>query len=163
MTAHIRQAATDDAAGIVEIYRPIVENTAVSFEVAVPSVADIASRIESILASHQWLVAEVEGDIAGYAYASPHRAREAYRYATEVSAYVHPDHQQRGLARDLYTALFEAVRELGYHGAYAAITLPNEASIALHQSCGFTEIGTFHEVGYKFDAWHDVSWWQRRI
>ena len=148
---------------MLDIYRPIVEQTATSFELAVPSVEEFASRIVKTVSTHEWLVAEDDGNLVGYAYASPHRAREAYRYSAEVSVYVHPECRGRGLGRDLYDALFDAIDKLGFHYAYAGIALPNDASIALHQSIGFTEIGTFREVGYKHGAWHDVSWWQRKI
>ena len=159
----IRQAQPKDAAAMLHIYRPIVEKTATSFELVVPTVEDFAARIEKMLATHEWLVAEVNGDLAGYSYASPHRVREAYQYSAEVSVYIDPRYRRQGLGKDLYLALFESIRKLGFHYAYAAIALPNDASIALHRACGFTEIGTFHEVGYKHGAWHDVSWWQREI
>jgi len=160
---NIRQANSDDAAAMLEIYRPIVEETATSFELGVPTVEEFVTRIEKITATHEWLVADFHGSIAGYAYASPHRAREAYRFSAEVSVYVHPDYRGQGLGKDLYTALFDSIRDLGFHSAYAGIALPNDSSIALHRACGFTEIGTFREVGFKNDAWHDVSWWQRKI
>ena len=159
----IRQAIPDDAAAMLDIYRPIVEETATPFELTVPTVADFAARIETIVATHEWLVADLDGDLAGYAYASPHRTREAYQYSTEVSVYVRSRYRGRGLGKDLYSALFDSIRRLGFHYAYAGIALPNDSSIALHKACGFTEIGTFREVGYKLDAWHDVSWWQRKV
>lgn len=159
----IRQARSDDAAAMLDIYRPIVEKTATSFELVVPTVEDFATRIETIVATHEWLVADVDGELAGYAYASPHRAREAYRYSVEVSVYVHPHYRSQGLGKALYSALFDSIRRLGFHCAYAGIALPNDPSIALHRACGFVEIGTFGEVGYKNDGWHDVSWWQRKI
>jgi phosphinothricin acetyltransferase len=159
----IRQASSDDAAAMLEIYRPVVEDTAISFELAVPTVEDFASRIEKYLATHEWLVAEQDGEIAGYAYASPHRPRAAYRFSAEVSVYVHPQYQGKGVGMKLYAALFDSIRKRGFHHAYAGITLPNDASVALHKACGFSEIGTFSEVGFKYDCWHDVSWWQRKI
>ena len=159
----IRQASAKDAAAMLDIYRPIVENTATSFELAVPTVEEFRARIERVVATHEWLVADIDGDLAGYAYASAHRAREAYQYSAEVSVYIHPRDRGQGLAKGLYSSLFESLRNLGFHSAYAAIALPNDSSIALHKACGFTEIGTFREVGYKHGAWHDVSWWQRRI
>jgi len=160
---NIRQANSADATAMLDIYRPIVEETATSFELEVPTVEAFVTRIETIVATHEWLVADANGDIAGYAYASPHRAREAYRFSAEVSVYVHPNYRGQGLGKDLYFALFDSIRELGFHYAYAGIALPNDSSIALHRACAFTEIGTFREVGFKNDAWHDVSWWQRKI
>lgn len=159
----IRHATADDAAAMLEIYRPIVEDTATSFELVVPTVDEFATRIEKYISTHEWLVAEVDGDPGGYAYASPHRPREAYRFSAEVSVYVHPHFRGKGVGKKLYTALFDSIRKLGFHYAYAGITLPNDASVALHKACGFSEIGTFSEVGFKYDSWHDVSWWQRKI
>lgn len=148
---------------MLEIYRPIVEDTATSFEIDVPTQQDFEARVANIISKHEWLVADTHGEIAGYAYASPHRAREAYKHSAEVSVYVHSEFRGRGLGKDLYAALFDSIRELGFHYAYAGIALPNASSIALHTACGFTEIGTFREVGFKHGKWHDVSWWQRRL
>ncbi len=159
----IRQASKEDVAAMLEIYRPVVEDTATSFELAVPAIEDFAARVEKIVTTHEWLVADDNGEVAGYAYASPHRSREAYKHSAEVSVYVHTDYRGQGLGRDLYSALFDSIRQLGFHYAYAGIALPNESSIPLHAACGFVEIGTFSEVGFKHGAWHDVSWWQRKI
>ena len=145
------------------IYRPFVENTAYSFEQVAPDNAQFASRIESSLEDFEWLVIECDNVICGFAYANRHRARDAYRYSVDTSIYIRDDYQARGLGKLLYNALFESLRSLGFHSAYAGIALPNERSIALHKSVGFRHVGTFHEVGFKFAAWHDVSWWERRI
>lgn len=160
---NIRRANPRDAAALLEIYRPVVEETATSFELVVPTVSEFSERIKAILDSHEWLVMESDGEIVGYAYAAPHRAREAYKFSTETSVYVSTGNRGQGIAKKLYTALFDSIRELGFHAAFAGIALPNEASIAFHSSCGFEEIGTFREIGFKFDQWHDVSWWQRRV
>lgn len=160
---NIRQAKTDDASGLLQIYQPIVEDSITSFEVVAPTTEEFAQRIESTIATHEWLVIEDSTTLAGYAYASPHRAREAYRFTAETSVYVRPSHQGRGIGRRLYSALFESLGRLDFHCAFAGIALPNDASIALHRACGFSEIGTFREVGFKNGAWHDVSWWQRKI
>jgi phosphinothricin acetyltransferase len=105
------------------------------------------------------LAAEVDGRLAGYAYGTEHRSRAAYRYAVETSAYVHPDYYRQGIGRLLYKQLLSELSEKGYCNAYAAIALPNEASIALHKGVGFEYIGVFPAVGRKFGRWHDVSWW----
>ncbi len=160
---NIRRAEPDDAVELLEIYRPIVEQTAISFELVVPSVTEFSCRIESVLKTHEWLVMEKGETIIGYAYASPHRAREAYQFSTETSVYVRPGNRGEGVANQLYEALFDSIRDLGFRAAFAGIALPNDASIALHSRCGFEEIGTFCAVGYKFDQWHDVSWWQRKV
>ena len=158
-----RRARPADAEAVLAIYAPLVERTAISFEELAPTPDEMAARIESALATHEWLVAEIDGELAGYAYATGHRARAAYRFSVEVSAYVHEAHRGRGVGAALYRALFEALGERGFRAAFAGIALPNEPSVALHRSAGFEPIGTFAEVGWKLGAWHDVSWWRRRL
>jgi L-amino acid N-acyltransferase YncA len=159
----IRPATESDASLLLEIYRPSVETTAVSFETVVPTVEEFAARINKAIAGWQWLVAERNGECAGYAYGSSHRERRAYRWSVEVSAYVHPDHQRRGIGRALYLQLLPELASKGYCNAYAGITLPNDGSIALHRSVAFEPIGTFKAVGRKFGQWHDVAWFQRAL
>jgi phosphinothricin acetyltransferase len=159
----IRDATAADAASLLEIYRPIVQTTAISFEVDVPDAQELARRIASAQAKHSWIVGEADGEIAGYAYAGTLRLREAYRYSTEVSAYVAETHRGNGYGLVLYEALVQKLRELGYCSLYAAITMPNDASVALHRKAGFKHVGTFPNVGYKFEQWHDVSWWHQQI
>ena len=160
---NIRQAKPTDAAHLLEIYSPVVESTSVSFELVPPTADEFALRIASSIESHDWLVMEDAGRMAGYAYATPHRAREAYQYSVETSVYIHPDHREKGVGKKLYEALFVSLQSRGFHNAYAGITLPNEASIALHKSFGFESIGVFREIGFKHGGWHNVSWWQRKI
>jgi phosphinothricin acetyltransferase len=155
---HVRPATEADAVELLEIYRPFVEKSTVSFEVAVPSLDEFRARVAKALSRWQWLVAERDGCIAGYAYGGSHRERAAYRWSVEVSAYVGVAHHRLGIARALYTRLFRELAELGYCNAYAGITLPNEASVGLHRSMGFEPIGTFPRVGRKFGRWHDVAW-----
>ena len=159
----LRPATPADAAAVLSIYAPFVEHTAVSFETAVPTVEEMADRIATTRASWQWLVAERDGACAGYAYGGSHRARHAYRYSTEVSAYIAPGHHRQGLGRALYERLFEDLAALGYCSAYAGIVLPNEASVALHRRVGFAPIGVFPRVGYKLQRWHDVAWFYRPL
>lgn len=159
----IRLARRDDAADLLAIYRPYVIETAVSFELEPPALAEFADRIDKALAGWQWLVAESDGEIAGYAYGSAHRARAGYRWSTEVSAYVALAFQGRGFGRALYQQLLADLAGKGYCHAFAGITLPNEASIALHDATGFTRVGVFNSVGYKFARWHDVAWYQRKL
>lgn len=163
MDRSIRAATPEDAPRLLEIYRPIVEETAISFELSPPSVESFAAKISAIVTSHAWLVLEENADILGYAYASLHRERAAYRHAVETSVYVHPAHYGKGVGRQVYEALFQALDPEQFHNAYAGISLPNDGSIALHKMMGFTPIGVFREIGYKFGRWHDVSWWQRGI
>jgi len=159
----IRSATEDDARALLEIYRPIVERTAISFETEPPTQAQFAERIAKALSGWAWFVAEEDGECIGYAYATAHRERAAYRWSVETSAYVHPSHHRKGIGKALYTELFDSLRTKGYCNALAIVTLPNEASIALHRSVGFQSIGVFRRAGWKFGAWHDVAWLQRTI
>ena len=159
----IRTATAADAAVLREIYRPFVETTAISFELEVPSIEEFQRRIAVAVEGWSWLVAEVVGRQIGYAYASAHRAREAYRTSVETSAYVYEDYQRQGIGRALYTQLLKELNERGFGSAYAAITLPNDASVGFHESLGFELIGVFPRVGRKFGAWHDVAWFYRPL
>jgi L-amino acid N-acyltransferase YncA len=160
---NIRQATEADAAALLDIYRPFVEDTAVSFETVAPTVTEFAVRIAKAIAGWQWLVAERDNHCVGYAYASMHRDRPAYRWSVEVSAYVHPDYWRQGIGRALYQRLLEQLAHKGFCNALAGITLPNEGSVALHRSLGFESIGVFRSVGHKFGRWHDVAWFQRLL
>jgi phosphinothricin acetyltransferase len=159
----IRPVRPDDAEAIAAIYAPIVERTMISFEEIAPSVDETRARIEQIARIWPWLVFDDGGGVLGYVYASQHRTRAAYRWSVDVSAYVREDARGRGLAGSLYAALFRVLTAQGYHRAYAGIALPNDASIGLHRAVGFTAVGIYREVGYKFGAWHDVSWWERPL
>jgi L-amino acid N-acyltransferase YncA len=159
----IRDARADDAAALLAIYQPFVTDTAVSFETEPPSVEEFAQRVLTAQSRWAWLVAEQAGRIAGYAYASSFRPRAAYRWSCEVSAYLAPEFRGRGLARALYERLIDVLVARGYCTAYAGIALPNEASVRFHQAMGFTAVGVFRRAGRKFNAWHDVSWWQRPL
>lgn len=163
MTTTIRSATTHDAASLLAVYTPFVTATAVSFELSPPTVSEFADRIERAVEGWAWLLAEREGRAVGYAYGGPHRARAAYRWSLETSVYVAAEAQGQGVGSTLYKALMPRLAARGYCNAYAAITLPNEASIALHRRTGFEPIGTFKRVGRKFGQWHDVSWWQLKL
>lgn len=159
----IRRAKPSDGERISAIYQPIVEQTNISFETDPPCRDEMSGRISATLATHDWLVAYEQDDIWGYAYASQYRPRDAYRYSVETTAYVHERCRGQGVGKALYKALFTSLASLGFHTAYAGIALPNPSSIGLHKSVGFKPIGVFEDAGYKFDAWHDVSWWQRKV
>ncbi|MBS0584363.1 MAG: N-acetyltransferase [Proteobacteria bacterium] len=159
----LRVANEGDAAAIRAIYAPYVERAAVSFETEVPDVAAMAARIAKLLPTHPWLVAVIDDQVAGYAYASPHRERAAYRWSVEVTAYVHPRFHARGIGKRLYAALHALLKAQNRVNAFGIITLPNAASVALHEACGFRHCATFRHAGYKFGAWHDVGWWQLEI
>ena len=155
----IRLATPADAARVAAVYRPGVEESAASFEEVAPEPEVMAQRIESTLATHPWIVAERAGRVTGYAYASPHHARAGYRWSVNVSVYVDAAHHRSGIGRALYTSLFAILRAQGFLNAYAGIAIPNEPSVGLHESMGFTPIGVYRGVGYKLGAWRDVGWW----
>lgn len=159
----IRTGREADAPALLEIYRPFVASTTISFEETAPGVDEFAARMAKSLARWQWLVACEDGRCVAYAYGSAHRERSAYRWSVEVSAYVDPAWQRRGIGRKLYLALFDDLARRGYCNAFAGIALPNDASIALHRDVGFTPCGVFHRVGRKFGRWHDVAWFERPL
>ena len=159
----IRLADEADAEAMLAIYAPIVLETAISFELEPPSVEEFRSRIRSTLTRTPWLVCEIDGTVAGYAYAGPLRTREAYQWSVEVTVYVHSDYRRHGVGSAVYTSLFDCLRHQGYMNAYGGIALPNPGSVGLHESMGFVHIGTYRNVGYKLGAWHDVGWWQLEL
>ena len=159
----LRLATENDAAGIAEIYDPIVRSTPTSFEIDPPGAIEMARRIRETLPAYPWLVCEHLGRIAGYAYAGRHKPRAAYQWAVETSVYIHPDFQRRGIGRALYESLFRILAAQGYFSAYAGATLPNAGSVGLHESCGFQIVGIYRNAGYKHGVWHDVIWWQRAL
>jgi phosphinothricin acetyltransferase len=160
----IRDADSDrDAAACAEIYAPHVEGSAVSFEERAPGAGEMAARIERYAAGHAWLVAEREGMVVGYAYATPFNERPAYRWSTSVSVYVGEEARGEGVGRALYEALFERLRERGFRTACAGITLPNPASEGLHRRLGFALVGVNREIGWKKGAWRDVGWYQLEL
>jgi len=156
----IRGARADDARAIQAIYAPFVRDTAISFEVEPPGIAQMRRRIESTLPDFPWLVWESDDGVAGYAYAGRHQERPAYRWSVNVSAYVNPQLHRRGIGGALYRELLRLLRHQGFVNAYAGITLPNASSVALHESVGFTPLAVYRGVGFKMGRWHDVGWWE---
>ena len=174
MTPTIRLAERSDAPAVRAIYAPIVEDTVTSFEETAPNESEMGERIAETLPRYPWLVCEREGSgggaggdagptVAGYAYAGRHRKRDAYRWSVDVSVYVAEEHRQRGVGRGLYESLFALLERQGFYNAYAGITLPNDASVGLHESLGFEPVGVYESVGHKHGAWHDVGWWQLEL
>jgi L-amino acid N-acyltransferase YncA len=166
----IRLAQEKDAATIAEIYRPSVEAAAVSFETEAPDAQEIKKRLAHTMPHHPWLVCEVGSlaeqaarQVVGYAYASRHHERAAYRWSVNVSVYIDERCGRAGVGRGLYTSLFAILAAQGYINAYAGITLPNPGSVGLHEALGFQRFAVYGKTGYKFGAWHDVGWWQRRL
>jgi L-amino acid N-acyltransferase YncA len=156
----LRLATAQDARAVLEIYGPIVADTVISFELDVPTEREMQGRIAEFSAFAPWLVCEEDGRVSGFAYASRHRARAAYAWCVDVSVYVRDGRRRSGVGRALYTSLFELLRLQGFHAAHAGVTLPNAASVALHESLGFRKVGIYEKVGFKRGAWHDVGWWQ---
>ena len=153
----VRSANAADAGACAGIYAPVVRDTVISFEDVPPTVEEMGRRIGKAPA---WLVAESDGVVLGYAYASSHRERAAYRFAVDFTVYLGEGARGRGLGRRLYEELIVACRDRGFHRAYGGIALPNEASVRLHEAVGFRPVGVYERVGWKFGAWHDVGWWQ---
>lgn len=159
----LRLASPTDAATIRPIYAPLVSNSPISFEVDVPDEQEIQQRIAVSWPQYPWLVCEHAGEVVGYACASTHRTRAAYRWSVDVSVYVHESFRGAGVGRGLYTSLFCILRAQGFVNAFAGIALPNPASVGLHTSFGFLPLGVYQQVGYKLGRWHDVGWWQLKL
>ena len=159
----IRLAKPSDARQILEIYAPYIQNTSLTFEIDVPTEEDFAIRIEKYSLEWPWLVYEIEGKIAGYAYASRYRERAGYQWSLECSVYIHDDFMRRGIANKLYSKLFEILKAQKFTTVYAVINLPNENSVAFHESMGFNYFATYKNVGYKLGKWKNVGWWQLQL
>ncbi len=161
MSDFIRPADVTDAAAIAAIYNHYVEYTAISFEEQAVPVDEMASRISTVLQQGlPYLVAVLDDDVVGYCYATPWKARAAYRYSVEVTVYLKPDAQGRGLGYALYQQLFAALKAAGYHAALGGIVQPNSGSVALHEKCGMTQVALLPDIGFKFGQWHSVGYWQ---
>ncbi len=157
----IRPAAAEDASTICRIYNHYIENTVITFEEEPITPEEIALRMASIREKgFPWIVAEVSGEITGYAYASPWRVRKAYRFSSESTIYVSPDARRQGLGEALYRKLIEILKSNGYHRLYGVVALPNESSQRLHEKLGFRKVAHLSETGYKFSRWIDVGYWE---
>jgi len=155
---------TRDGARAAEIYRPHVVDTLTSFEAVPPTADEMAERMRSILEWTPWLVALDENDrVIGYAYASRHRERAGYRWSVDISVYVDPEWQQRGVGRALYAELLPILKRQGFVNVYAGIAYPNPGSVRLHESLGMKLIGVYEKVGFKFGEWPDVAWYGMRL
>jgi phosphinothricin acetyltransferase len=148
---------------MLDIYTPIIQNTATSFEFELPTNQQFLLRVSNIQNHFPWLVCTKDSGLTGYAYAGPHRGRKAYQWSAELSVYIDPKFHRLGIARALYTALIEILKLQGYFTVLAGISLPNENSVSFHESLGFTPIGVYHNIGYKFNRWHSVGWWQYAV
>lgn len=159
----LRIARPEDGAALAEIYAYYVSNTAVSFECEPPTAAEFSGRIEQKLATHPYLVAEEDGEVLGYAYASAFRERAAYDWDTELSVYVRRDARGKGIGKKLYTALIGLLREQNFVNLYAWITTPNPTSESFHAEMGFAKLGEVEKVGFKHGAWYGVTWYGIRL
>jgi phosphinothricin acetyltransferase len=156
-------ATCADAEAVCAIYNHYVAHTIVTFEEQLVTPADMQSRIAVVLEKLPWLVLEHDGAIAGYAYASPWKARSGYRFAAESSIYLAPAQTGRGFGSRLYASLLENLRARNIHCVIGGAALPNPASVALHERLRFTKVAHFRENGFKFGGWIDVAYWQRLL
>ncbi|GAB2879928.1 GNAT family N-acetyltransferase [Pseudoduganella ginsengisoli] len=161
---NLRDATVDDAPAIAAIYNPYIIDTTISFEEDPVQDDEIARRIGDVQAAGlPWLVAEEEGVVIGYAYATKWRVRHAYRHSVESTVYLAPAAARKGVGSALYQALLERLRAGGYHLVIGGIALPNDASVALHEKMGYEKAAHFKEVGFKFGRWLDVGYWQKKL
>ena len=159
----IRVATTEYAGALVEIYRPYVEHTAITFEYEVPSVSEFETRIRTTLKKYPYLVAEENGEALGYAYVSAFKGREAYDWSVETSIYVKQGFGKKGIGKQLYLALEDILRRQNICNLCACITYPNPASISFHEKHGYQTVAHFHASGYKQGQWHDMIWMEKTL
>jgi L-amino acid N-acyltransferase YncA len=159
----IRLANPDDAEAALEVYRPYVLETAITFEYGEPSLEEFRHRIESTIKDYPWLLCVEDDKVIGYAYANKHRYKTAYQWSPESTIYLSEGYHGRGIARLLYETLFEMLKLQGFYNVYAGVGMPNEKSEGLHKALGFDEIGVFRHVGYKLGAWHSTKWFQKHL
>lgn len=159
----LRSAETRDAESILEIYKPYITDTPVSFETEVPTIDAFKQRIVDYQEKLPWLVCEIANVVAGYSYATNHRQRIAYDCSKELSVYVHRNFRHRGIATGLYTAMVEILKHQGVSNVLAGIALPNSESVGFHERFGFKLVGIYHNIGFKLGRFHDAGWWELQI
>lgn len=159
----IRMAVPEDAKGILDVYAPYILDSSVTFEYEVPGIKEFQDRIAGITKDMPYIVCVIDGEIAGYAYASHYRSRAAYQWDCELSVYVREDSQRGGIGRRLYEMLFTILKEMNYEHAYACITTPNPQSIRFHEAMGFVKNALFEQCGFKQGRWYDVTWMDYRL
>ena len=155
----MRQATMADAEAILNIYAKYISDTTVSFEIEVPTVEEFQKRMEKIQAQFPWLVCEIDGVVAGYAYASKHAQRAAYRWSADLSVYIDEKYHRRHMADALYTAIYAMLKAQGYYTVYAGVSTPNPKSEAFHLAQGFAVVGVYPNVGYKLGKWCTLTWY----
>ncbi len=159
----IRLATYEDAQSVSNIYAPYVLDSATSFETVAPRAEEMWGRMKNVLEEAPWLVYELDGQVVGYAYAGKHRERSAYQWTREVSVYLDREYHGQGIGTKLYKELFSLLEKQGFTNMLAGITLPNDASVALHAKMGFTEVGTYQRVGFKNNQFWDVIWLEKSL
>lgn len=156
----IRLATSNDAQSVLDIYAPYCLKSPATFELQAPELEEIRNRIDKTLTRYPYLLYEENGQPLAFAYAGQYMERAAYRFSAAVSVYVREGFQGTGKGKALYGVLIPLLKKQGFCNAFAGITMPNPGSEALHKSLGFVQTGLYKNVGYKFEKWHDVSWWQ---
>lgn len=159
----LRIAEKEDASAMLAIYAPYVLHTTVSSEYVPPSLEEFSERMHTFQKNLPWIVCEIDGEVVGYGYASPHRTRAAYQWSVETSIYVSDQWHRHGIANAIYSALFELLTIQGYYNIYVGITSPNERSMKFHKAMGFIISGAYQESMYKFGQWRDVLWMRRSL
>lgn len=159
----LRVATEADAESMLALYAPYVTHTTVSSEYEPPSLVEFQKRMQTVGELLPWLICKMDGETAGYGYASPHRSRAAYKWSAETSIYVAKKWQRHGIAAAIYSALFEILSMQGYYNIFVGITSPNEKSAAFHTAMGFEHSGSYHNSMYKFGQWRDVSWMAKTL
>ena len=159
----LRNAVLSDVPAMLELYRPYVTDTAITFEYEVPTLEDFTLRFQTITRDFPWLVWEEQGEVLGYAYGSRAFERAAYQWDADLSIYLRRDCRGRGIGKALYRELEDALRNLGYHVVYALVTSANEESCRFHRALGYREFARFERSGFKFGQWYDVTWFEKRL
>ena len=162
-TFTIRLVTENDAKLVLEIYKPYILDTIITFEYEVPTLEEFIRRIKTVSSEYPWLVCLLGNKIVGYAYAGRHRDRTAYQWSVDAAVYLSPAVHRKGIARILYESLFSILRLQGYYNVYAGISLPNEKSTGFHKAMGFVEIGIYNKTGYKHGSWHNTAWFQLHL
>ena len=159
----IRLATLNDARAILEIYCPYILESVISFEYEAPSLEEIQRRISEVQEKFPWIVFEDQGQILGYAYAGTFRTRVAYQWSVESAVYIRQGHHGKGIGKKLYGYLFQLLKDQGVANVIGGISLPNEASVKLHESLGFSKVAHLKDIGFKFGQWWDVGYWQLQL
>lgn len=156
----IRNIELTDAKTITDIYNYYVENSVITFDEVLVDTNFFKDKIKSIQQSYPFLVYEVDAKVVGYAYLGSWKNRCAYKKTVEISVYIRPENTQKGIGTKFYTTLLNWLKENDFHTVIGGIALPNEKSVALHEKFGFKKVAHYKEIGYKFNKWIDVGYWQ---